>query len=417
MCQYEDQSASIPFKGGQQSAFKQVSISDTPSLENSITPVYGTSEETRYLDTFRALAAPWFGKYAARYLWENLVPKYSWSHPALRHALVALAMASEQYLCSWMVTKPHRRIWHYNQALQHLHQDQSVDPDIVMLSCILFWMHDNVMNNARSAMVHLKGFLHIALEHKQAQARHTDISNLQTTILRGMVYWGHYQDSRLAEAPDPYIIAKIRKRIFDSDYSEYSDYSEAVVEESALFVASTAWICEEDDCREQNSDSLSYDELEKFIDMWYNEFANSSVSANNAKLLQCYHWLFKLVLEVQKKRNTTPYAHSPDTFLQLEEMLSWVESFDAQMLSQTIGKDESFVMPLVPAVTEFLRLAPTLETRERIIGVLRSLKRVETFWNSDVVASLMEAIPFRPPLPSDKMNPEAISYAAEVMAK
>lgn len=139
-CRYEHKVNLASFRSDRSIVRSTNPADQKQALKWSRTPVFGSPEETRYLDTFLTVTAPWIGHHntSARKLFNGIIPQASWNHPALRHAVVAVGMASEQYYCPISTVKPHRRVWHYNQALQHLYSDGAVHGDVVLLCCTLF---------------------------------------------------------------------------------------------------------------------------------------------------------------------------------------------------------------------------------------------------------------------------------------
>jgi len=63
---------------------------------NSLTPTYGTSEERWFFNLFIKHNNPLIGKYSSHHFWTTIIPQASWNHPAVKHALIAAAMAQRE---------------------------------------------------------------------------------------------------------------------------------------------------------------------------------------------------------------------------------------------------------------------------------------------------------------------------------
>lgn len=82
-----------------------------------------------------------------------------------------------------------RHHWHYAQALQEIYKARDINEDVVLLSSAVFWLHDNITKNSRTAMVHLQGFLRILTERKlRRQKLSWKEDEWEATILRGLVF-------------------------------------------------------------------------------------------------------------------------------------------------------------------------------------------------------------------------------------
>lgn len=165
--------------------------------QQSIQLRYGSDEETFYFKRFNDFCVPWFSQFAEKSFFYDLIPRRSWFHPALKHAIVAVTMASESSRAAFIPSPftynadrhQRRHDWHYAQALQHMYKANNVNEDEVLLTSVMFWIHDNVTKNSRTAMVHLQGFLRILSERKIRNQRSAWKENeWEGSILRGLVF-------------------------------------------------------------------------------------------------------------------------------------------------------------------------------------------------------------------------------------
>lgn len=210
----------------------------------AVQPNYGTAEEKHYLHEFLNFSTPWFTRYFRGGFFFTLLPQRSWSHPALKHSLVALAIACEdaRRLSSRSHSMTGRRYYqarhgyHYAQALKHIYTMSEPDEDVVLITSAVFWMHDNVVHNSRTAMVHLQGFLRILTERKLRKGG-TWQGDWENTLLTGLVFSADSVDDALAETLLPDLMHSIRQRLDDSTYLRSFNNISAAWEELRIGLA------------------------------------------------------------------------------------------------------------------------------------------------------------------------------------
>lgn len=368
----------------------------------ALTPSHGTSEETRYLGVYCSLSAPWFGRYSTRSLFTGVLPQASWHHPALRHALVAVAMASEQYHLGTFITRPYRRMWHYDQAVKHLYLDRQVHNDVVLMACALFFLHDNVMNDARSAIIHIQGFLKIAREHKLKKKEdrldhELELAGLRT--IRAFIYWGRSQDQIFAETPNAPTIAKIRERLLlkDEDYSDVfrGDDAEPVREELTLCTTATAW-AKPQPVAADDPTSITFDEIQAFAEKWYRStyLARPTLCQNDRTIIECHYRVFLLVLKAQRtvsEGGPSDLLNDTEGLGEVKLILDKIELMRFETMFQSIDTVD-LIMPVMTVLGGVARLVPTADMQSRVFSLLKSMNRVEGLWNSNVVVALQEAL-------------------------
>lgn len=355
-------------------------------------PSYGTPEETRYLNTFRNLATPWLTRYDCKRLYAELMPQASWSHPGIRHALVAASMASEEYLCHHSHIRPHRREWHYARALQHLYQDQNLNGDIAVMAAVLLWSHDMTMKNAIAALVHMMGFMGMTVMKKMQKLALNRNADLETEVLRGMIGWGHYQAPDVSELPDQTVIAAIRDRIKSDTYANVAGADSLPYEEYKLFMWSTGWVRERDEgSNEEAPDALYFDEMQDFADRWYLEFSSRpEMSHFDLQLLFYYHWMSKFVLDSRRPDQHYVGDDDLDTLQQIDTVLDWLDSIDAEITIQRPGKKD-LILPLLTLPVEIERRRPTPQILDRVVGMLTRWDRLEGMWNASIIGKAIFA--------------------------
>lgn len=357
-------------------------------------PSFGTSEETRYLETFRNLTTPWIGRYTYTSLFTELMPQASWSHSGLRHALVAASMASEESLCHPSQIRPHRREWHYATALQHLYQDVDLQGDVAILAAVLLWSHDMMMKKIVSAMVHMIDFLGMAIEKKRRKLALNQAADLEIEVLRGMTGWGHHQSIDTREVADQSIIAALRARVRSTRYADVAGEHSDPHREYQLFMFATGWVKERGDSTSEPDDAIYLDEMYKFSDRWYEEFSSQpNLSDFDQQNLHHHHKMSYFVLDGLKPDNFYVKDDDHETWKWIDEVMDWLESIDPEILVQAPGKKD-IMMPLgsLPTQVEYRTQSP--EILRRVVKILNSWDRLEGMWNSRVLAQGVYATRF-----------------------
>ncbi|KAK5950873.1 hypothetical protein OHC33_007944 [Knufia fluminis] len=203
------------------------------------------------------------------------------------------------------------------------------DEDVVLITSAVFWMHDNVVHNSRTAMVHLQGFLRILTERKLRKGG-TWQGDWENTLLTGLVFSADSVDDALAETLLPDLMHSIRQRLDDSTYLRSFNNISAAWEELRIGLAAIPYSWAEYGLREHN-------------------------------------------------------VTFPQSEARMEHVLSLVETLDVSSVAQApLGKD--LALPILPVVTHVWSVPTSMELRRRFFRVLRALHRIEGLWSSDVVA-------------------------------
>lgn len=347
---------------------------------------YGTPEETRYLGTFRHLATPWLNRYVCKSLFSELMPRASWSHPGLRHALVAASMASEQYLCRPLQVRPHRREWHYARALQHLYQDINLNGDIATMAAYLLCLHDMIMKDTTAAMVHIIGFLGMTIEKKLRKISLSRTADIEITVIRCMTGFGHNQSVDTRELPDRAVIDGIRARLASARYADAAGERSHPHDEYEFFMFATGWLRERDGVTAEYPDGLYFDEMYDFADRWYLEFSSRPrMSDFEQQLLFHYHKLSYFVLDGLKPDSHYVDDSDYESLKWTEDVLNWLESIDHEIFTQVAGK-EDLILPLHPLLAIVEYRSKSREVRTRVVALLEKYDRLEGMWTSMVLA-------------------------------
>ena len=387
---------------------------------SSLTPAYGDSECLRYLEVFRSLTAPWLGAYFNDGLFARLLPQSSWHHPGLRHVLVAVAMASEQTNTSVTTTRPYRRMWHYNQALQHLYTDQDAHHDLILSASVLFWIHDNIMGDPRNAIVHFRGLMQLVIE-KKLQMSEDHVPELMQAITRGLIYWSHSADLRLQEV-DPSVIGTILNRLSlsDDEYSVILSTPMVIRNEARIYATSFQWTVDPDDLGQTpvQRNNITVDELAAFARKLHRCALRGPVlfKQTDKVVFECHYKLFLVILKIHKayiKYGSLCIVLDPADVAELAGILDELEELNVEDVSQQPGR-EDLVIPLTAIIPEIGRSAPVL--RARAADLLRTMKRIEGFWHTNFAGLLMASI--SPPEANceDRLTAEKVQHVADAVS-
>jgi hypothetical protein len=106
----------------------------------SITPSFGNSKELRAFNFFRERTAPTISKFSDPVFWNITIPRAAWSHPAVKHSLIATASLHESLKDSLglPVDAASFPIQQYNQAIRYLTQ-ASIPMEVLLLSSLIFF--------------------------------------------------------------------------------------------------------------------------------------------------------------------------------------------------------------------------------------------------------------------------------------
>jgi hypothetical protein len=130
----------------------------------------GTPKERRAFEFFRACTAPELCGYFHDEFWERNILQASFSHPTLRHAIVALGALHESYKAALqtgakLVDCPdYFAMRQHTKALSNLSKSLSAgsqQTNVALMSCIVFSCFDSLTGEIDSAIMHIRSGLGI----------------------------------------------------------------------------------------------------------------------------------------------------------------------------------------------------------------------------------------------------------------
>lgn len=351
-----------------------------------------TCEEAFHLDIYHKAIAPWLSTYSQPAFFHSALPLWSSQSQAIKHGLVAVAMAGEEYYLGKHV-KQHRRIWHYDQALKHMYVPNA-SPDVVMLACIVLWLHDNIVEDTFAAVMHVKGFVRMLLAYEKRRSPANVSKNLDCTIWRGLSHWGQrtqpYVDTRLGLGA----VTTVRQKLQDPRLGRLSQDSNSCSADVLLFITSIAWACDKPPAAGETAPPITFQELRSFLDSWYiTTLSDLEPHTDDCKILRCHYNIMNLSIRAQEQSagdHNLSWNSDTEALNIFEEMLDLLESISIDSRIQKPGKKD-LVLPIVPVALEAERMAPSLHHKLRIEAFLRSIRRVESFWSTSVIARVIEA--------------------------
>lgn len=351
-----------------------------------------TSEEVFHLDIYGGVIAPWLSTYSQADFFQKVLPFLGERHQAIKHALIAVAMAGEEYYLNRNV-KRHRRVWHYDQALKHMYAPNA-STDVVMLACVVLWLHDNIIEDTRAAVLHVKGFVRMLLAYENSRTPLGVGKNLDCTIWRGLSHWGQrtqpFIDTRLGVDA----VTTVRRKFKDPRLGRLSQIESSSTADALLFVTSVVWACELRSSENAEGSSLTFEEVKSFLNSWYTTaLAEMESNSDDCIILKCHYTFMSLAIRAQERLSVGESSSLVDDVEGLsifEDMLTALESISADARVQQPGKKD-LLLPIAPLALEAERIAPTAEHRLRIKKFLRSIRRVESFLSTSVLSAVIEA--------------------------
>lgn len=149
----------------------QASWSTRSSVPPTVTISYGTKVETRALHVYQQRIGPFASVYFKHQdLWTYVLPQASWSDPAIKHAMVAVATA-EKLMNSALVPQETRTsaVRHYDKAIRSLTTGSPSIPSLLMVS-ILAWLYEMVSENPEIALMHARAAQKIVQQTQQSRS-------------------------------------------------------------------------------------------------------------------------------------------------------------------------------------------------------------------------------------------------------
>ena len=349
----------------------------------SLNTSFGTNDEGWYLSRFRERTALQISIFSSPYFWNVLVPQASWSHPAVKHALVATAMASE---CKEDESvKPRledRSVLHYTKAISSLvRSDESSSQEIVLLTCMLLLMHDNFTQRANAVIAHLRGAVRILNEigrNRSAGLSSSDRDDVVSTCIRPAYQEGLMLANILNPKPGqrgPVSPGK-SKTVPLLDMANFDHFKDLEDAESKL----------------NSCISSKTEDRRKLLDMWLSAFQKyqGAGSATEMRLLYAHHRCAMMALEVDDRDDQDEGSDSPMDVSQFASLLGIVKSLVPHFHGHT--EKTTVKLGLIPLVCFIYRHCEEKNIRLQSLRLLKQMDRMEGIWNSAVAAEAIEVV-------------------------
>ena len=154
----------------------EVAIRRSPHGGLAYSPSYWThdldSNELRALDLWTQKTVPILTTFAsASHFWRNTIIQASHTSDAIRSAIIAAASLQEivQHRVTDRSSSTPSRVYtkHYAKAISALTQaERSLDPAIVLMTCLIFLVCENLRNTHSTALMHIDSGLKVLREYK-----------------------------------------------------------------------------------------------------------------------------------------------------------------------------------------------------------------------------------------------------------
>ena len=152
-------------------------LSFAPS--RAVSQCFGTAAEVLALQVYIHKTAAFTSMYF-KYpeLWTVVLPCFSWQEPAVKHALLAVAM-TDRHMTSGLVSSEHgiQGICHYNAAILRATRCKLSVESLLLLS-VLAWLYETMTENAQGSFIHPRAAQRIIRDMTCTQALSTTTSGL-----------------------------------------------------------------------------------------------------------------------------------------------------------------------------------------------------------------------------------------------
>jgi hypothetical protein len=146
---------------------------------------YASFEEQRAFKHFIEVCVPIVIQYSDAEVWGLSIPQAAWSHPAIKHSLIAVALVNETMAIKRRRPKyghDRRALYHVNIAIRELTREAPSTEIVISAGLVLQFM-ESLNNNARVAYLHLMGAVKICEEFKQRIADGERVSEEQADLI------------------------------------------------------------------------------------------------------------------------------------------------------------------------------------------------------------------------------------------
>ncbi|KAK5190790.1 hypothetical protein LTR20_003039 [Exophiala xenobiotica] len=362
------------------------------SQELALVPSFGTEEEYRSFQFFLEKTA-------------GLIPSTlnpTWHQPAIKHSIIALANLHQSLTSSESASTEARHTFmtHYNTAIRALITDKP-PIDVVLASCVIFWVLENFNGSGHAAFDHMKAAIKILGEWKAKRRLNDPAHDLISTYIEPTIRDGikFAPVARVEELEDQIAALSLSPqdmRIMNYNLSPAFD---------TLAMASDYLA----DCIDNMLALMSADPDEEVVEFineidaklykWLNLFQKLTATGPvyQRRILVVHHVSAYILLDKLKEQAGLPTeVFQPPrcrwTFVvhEVEDMLK----HDAPAPATTTTADScttaflGFIPPMFLAASS----APKVEIRRRAINALRLLNLAEGSWNTNVAATIAEAM-------------------------
>lgn len=389
----------------------QETMSAPRSLHTGLRPAYGDNEAERYLDIFLNLVVPRLSSYTSGDLLSKTLPQFSWHAQALRHVIISIGIAAERrYNLSNRYTVSGRAVWHYNEALRLTYQGQP-STDLILSTCFLFWLYDNIAGQTRTALIHLQGLLHLASSLSQTGI----LTEFQVSILQNIFWCGHGTNKDLTDQIYRNITEQIVQRLNRDDYHIHLMNRSAVAREGALGWAIYNYVASGESLPRAHSQQPTYQDLpasnllQCFVQMWYDNTKAWCLFLSDDDLLSvnCH---YKLLIALTK--SSQPVANRTKD---LGEVLQSLRNISIGGIDQQLGRAD-LIMPLIPVLTELVKASFDSQVGLEAFALLSRLQRVEGCWSSDIVVAMLQHMLSTNQAERHVLRPESLSTTIQDLA-
>lgn len=162
-------------------------------VSRSIPLTYHDVESTRSIQYFLEKLCAVITSYGDPYLFEVVIPQRVWHEPAIKHSLVAAAMAGESVLEHKGDSAARRAAYHYQKAVSSLARSKPTT-DTVLMACGLLLFYERYNGNVQAFVLHHESAAKILMEWRANGAgQHTAVDETIKRYLEPLYMEGFRQ--------------------------------------------------------------------------------------------------------------------------------------------------------------------------------------------------------------------------------
>lgn len=215
---------------------------------NVVLELVTNSTERRSVQFFWERTRHEYGPYYVRAFFQSTAPQASQTHPAILHALVALA-AQHEYMetpeCQWRLGEPPDTyaLRHYQKAIRSLAQPANhihLTLEVVLASCLLLFFYDMMRYDHRASVIHLTAGMKLLEERKPIPGTNSDRDQSIATMTKIMEA-AYFTLESGGQTADVLMQLMFNKTV---DIPQYSSTTFSIHEEKRLGGALYDWMLE-----------------------------------------------------------------------------------------------------------------------------------------------------------------------------